>query len=308
MPPNYSFKLICLSNIFLLLCACHNSSSNEATASSKLNPVILADEVNAARRGTVMENELAYILSDTTVIYEMDSARILRPVAVLHMGEPLGVFNNGDPFMNMYYSASWHAKEVYVWGTDLGQKSYDVDIDFDNRPDTILYGYTNYDTSSIENYGARVYPLLLRFITSKGARYDIVDKGYSEVGIQEITDSNTVRFSHPTKLLTVSAGYPACAFLQYNMLLIATGGKAKVVHHFLTNMDSGYGNFYDISLPTSANGRVDTICLTEILNSAPENNGDTIIATPIDSSYIFPVGDKWQVDMFWKSKLSTDKN
>ncbi len=70
-------------------------------------------------------------------------------------------------------------------------------------------------------------------------------------------------------------------------------------------MDSGQGDFYEINLPDALNHHPDTIFLIKKL-SLPKMQGDSaiwdsLIITTIDSTMLYPQGDTWQANTFYKA-------
>ena len=246
------------------------------------------------------------ILADSSNIYLRDSTGKMIKTGVLYLGDTLSVANSAlMPFMNIFYSFQWHGRAAYVYGTNLGYKNTDVDFDGDGRTDTIIYGYTDYDTSSREEVWGK-HPLCVRFQSSTGAKHELSDTGYSEIVVQEFNDSNATRFSKPTKILDISSGYPACGYPQFHLMVAFRDGKMAIVDRYESNMDSGYGNYFETILPTTASNHPDTIYLVEHLNSQTDENPDTIITSSWDSSIIYFKGDKWATNTFWKAPDNSD--
>ena len=85
-------------------------------------------------------------------------------------------------------------------------------------------------------------------------------------------------------------------------------GKPAVIHKQVSNMDSGYGNFFETILPRVGKGHKDSIYLVEYMNSQADDNSDSIITSSWDSSVIYLNGSKWVTNTFWRSPADSAGN
>ena len=244
-------RITLFCSLLIALQGCHlfsskNNKGDQITAVAA-GKYLLADSLYKADPELDLDED-AFVLSDSANVYMVDdSTHIFRKVGIFHESDsirvhvPMGRFM---PFMNVYYSTAWHEKPAYIYGTDLGRKAW-TDFDGDGRADQILYGYTDYDTSSFADVIGQ-HPMWLRFISAAGQRYELHDTGYSEININEVTDTSTIRFSKPTKVYYIDAGYPACGYAQYDIIIAFRNGKMHILHKDITSMDSGQGDFYEV--------------------------------------------------------------
>ena len=258
-------------------------------------------------RFTDTEIRMAYILSDSAPVYLLDSSHRLVRAGILHFSDSIQVTTGiGMPYMNEYYTIGWHGQKAYIYGTDLGHRQTDYDYDGDGRNDQILYGYTDYDTSSVSDV-IDLHPLWFRFISATGQRYELHDSGYSDVWFDELIDSSGLLFSKPTKVFKAVSGYQACSYPSFTKLIAISDGKPQIIHRHISNTDSGYGNYYDFDLPSVAHGHIDTISIVQHLNSQYADGSDSIVTTSLDSSIVYRIGDKWETKTIWKAPDTKDK-
>lgn len=262
-----------------------------------LSNVILADSFLKEENAKT----LACIMSDSAAIYIPDSSKSFIKAGCLYMGDTLSVTNAAlRPFMNMYYTLQWHGHNAYVLGTNLGFKTTGIDFDGDGRMDEIICGYPGFDTTS-QGESTPLTPMWIRLISATGEKYEVHDSGTSDIMVEEIKDSSVLGFSKPTKILDISSGYPACGYNQYSTLIAFRDGRPAVIRRFITDMDGGYGNFYETILPVKGKNHQDTIYMVQHMNTQLDENSDSIVTMSWDSSLIYLKGDKWITNTYWHS-------
>ena len=312
LPPT---MILILSVLIFAMQGCHLFSSKSTTSIPSSDSIIAPLNADSMMKDYGIETIGAFILPDSTNMYIRDSTGHFMKFTTLHLNDTLEVKNGlGMPFENAFYSVIWHGQKGYVWGTALCHKIW-TDFDGDGRMDQILYGYTDYDTTSFAD-AQGVHPMWLRFLSATGQRFELHDSGYSDINVSELsdprerydqnrTDSSDLHFSKPTKVYYTDAGYPACGYGQYRLLVVFRDGKPQIIHRHSTFNDSGQGNYYEVNLPTVNNHRTDTILLIQKL-SMPFMEGDTVptdslVISAMDSSFLFPYKDSWKTQTFYKA-------
>jgi hypothetical protein len=307
--------ILILSVLIFAMQGCHLFSSKSTTTAPSGDHITAPLYADSMMKGFDLETSVVFILPDSTAMYIRDSAGHFKRFATLHLNDSLSVKNGyGMPFENAFYSVLWHGQSGYVWGTAICHKTW-TDFDGDGRRDQILYGYTDYDTSSFED-AQSAHPMWLRFLSATGQQYELHDSGYSDISISELSDPrqrfdqdpndrSAIHFSRPTKVYYTDAGYPACGYGQYRLLIVFRDGKPQIIHRHSTFNDSGQGNYYEVNLPTVNNHRTDTILLVQKL-SMPYMEADTVttdslVISIMDSSIIYPHKDTWKTETFYKA-------
>jgi|GEM_PF-4804500 len=298
--------LSCLSLLLIILPGCHSKSTTTSAATETIvrpaHALIFIDSLLRPDNDPYHaqpEFQTAFILSDSAQLYVRDTAGNMSPIATLHMRDSISIRTIGDmPYMNAWYAATWHGKTAYVWGNDLAVLNSDLDFDGDGRTDEIMYGYTDYDTTSHADEIGR-HPLWMRFISATGHRYELHDTGYSTLWFQEVADSSETRFTRPTRVLEISAGYQACSYPAYRMLVVTRDGKPEIVSRYVSNIDSGIGTYYDINLPDALHGHPDSIYVLQYLSHPLNDQSDSLVSSPVDSSVIYLSDGRWTARKFW---------
>jgi hypothetical protein len=307
--------ILILSVLILAMQGCHLFSSKSGTTVPSGDSIAVPLYADSMMTGYDIETSVVFILPDSTTMYIRDSAGHFKRFATLSLNDSLSVKNGyGMPFENAFYSIIWHGQNGYVWGTALCHKTL-TDFDGDGRIDQILSGYMNYDTSSVAD-AQEVHPMWLRFLSATGQQYEVQDSGYSDIHVSNLsdvesrydqnrTDSSDLHFSKPTTIFYTDAGYPACGYGQYRLIIVFRDGKPQIIHRHSTFNDSGQGNYYEVNLPTINNHRTDTILLVQKL-SLPYEQGDStrrdsLVISIMDSSILFPYKDSWKTETFYKA-------
>lgn len=314
------YMILILSVLIFAAQGCHLFSSKSTTAQPSSGLITAPLCADSMMTGYDLETSTMYILADSAILYTRDNAGHFKGIATLYLNDSLKANNGiGMPFENAFYSVVWHGQSGYIWGTALGHKFW-TDFDADGHMDQVLCGYMNYDTSSFAD-AQTPHSMWLRFLSSTGQQYELHDTGYSDIYINDLSDfnfrydqnrvdSSNMHFSKPTKVFYIGAGYPACGYVQYRLLVVFRDGKLQIIHRHSTFNDSGQGNYYEVNLPTINNHRTDTILLVQKL-SLPYERGDSIIwdslvISVMDSSYLFPYRDSWKTQTFFKAPDTKD--
>jgi hypothetical protein len=267
------------------------------TVPERITKYTLIDSFNKDR----FEKVSVCILTDSASVYEMDNGGALVKIGVMYLGDTLSVSTPQDfHFWNLYYRTIWHGRKAFIYGTQLGQLTTDIDFDGDNKPDKIIYGFSDYDTSQAS--GSGLHPYWVRFISATGNKSEVRDSGYAEMDIEEMKDdSATLLFTAPTKIFRIGSGYPACGYMWYYDLIAFTANGPALVRRYDSSMDSGQGYDWIVGLPTIKTNHRDTIYMVKYLNTLVDENTYQIAATPLDSSITYFKSGRWNTTQIWHS-------
>ncbi|MBS1623307.1 MAG: hypothetical protein JST83_04770 [Bacteroidetes bacterium] len=276
--------------VALFLSGCQPRHSSHGEQSYHFADSVQVDSLTlwVEREGSNKQTDTAYVLDTAAPLYTLRGGRLYLDT-VLPLATMLEVTKDdfGRYFTHQFYPVSWQGRLGYMRGTSLG---YGLQSDFDNdgRPDLILYGYERYVRDTLTE--VPVNPLLVRFVSAAGALADLRDTVASDM---DLTEVGHVRLSDHVHVYELNAGYPACGYPQWHLILAYGNGKAEVIHRSVTSTDSGYGDYCEFYYPSDTTGRADTIYISHRLAAPLSEESDSIVAHTTDSTILYLHKGSW---------------
>lgn len=234
------------------------------------------------------QTDTAYVMDTVAPLYVLRDGKLYLDT-VVSLAQYLEVTKDGFEryFTEKFYPVSWQGREGYIRGTSLG---YGLHSDFDNdgAADLVLYGYSSYLRDTLTE--VPVNPLMVRFVSAKGSISTLYDTVASDL---DVTEVDHVRLSDHVHVYELSAGYPACGYPQWHLILAYGNGKAERIHRVVTSTDSGYGDYCEFYYPSDTTGRADTIYISHRLALPLSDDSDSIVAHTSDSTILYLHKGSW---------------
>lgn len=274
----------------LLLAACQSGRNGTGTDSYHFAETIQADSLTlwSARDAADKQTDTAYVMDTLAPFYILKDGQ-LHLDTVVGLAQQVQVTKDafGRFFTEQFYPAVWQGRNGYIKGTSLG---YGLHSDFDNdgKSDLILYGYERYERDTLTEVPAN--PLMVRFVSATGAVNTLRDTAASDLSMNEV---DHVRLSDHVHVYELNAGYPACGYPQWHLILAYGNGKAERIHRAVTSTDSGYGDYCEFYYPADSTGRADTIYISHRLAAPLSEESDSIVAHTSDSTILYLHKGSW---------------
>ncbi len=276
--------------ILLLLTGCRSKNDGDGQPLYHFAESVQVDSLTlwTARDAADKQTDTAYVMDTVAPFYILkDDALVLD--TVVPMAQCVAVTKDafGRFFTDRFYPVSWQGRTGYIRGTSLG---YGLHSDFDNdgKEDLILYGYERYERDTLTEVPAN--PLMVRFVSATGAVNTLRDTAASDLNMNEV---DHVRLSDHVHVYELNAGYPACGYPQWHLILAYGNGKAERIHRAVTSTDSGYGDYCEFYYPADSTGRADTIYISHRLAAPLSEESDSIVAHTSDSTILYLHKGSW---------------
>ncbi|MBS1617252.1 MAG: hypothetical protein JST76_01955 [Bacteroidetes bacterium] len=273
-----------------LLTGCQSKSDGSGQRSYDFPDTVHVDSLTiwSAQNASDRQTDTAYVMDTVAPFYLLKDGQ-LHLDTVAPMGGMVQVSKDGFQryFTDKFYPVSWQGREGYIRGTSLG---YGLHSDFDNdgATDLVLYGYSSYLRDTLTE--VPVNPLMVRFVSAKGNISTLYDTVASDLDVTEVAH---VRLSDHVHVYELSAGYPACGYPQWHLILAYGHGKAERIHRVVTSTDSGYGDYCEFYYPSDTTGRADTIYISHRLAAPLSEESDSIVAHTSDSTILYLHKGSW---------------
>lgn len=274
----------------LLLAGCQSRHDSTGERSYHFADSIQVDSLTlwAARSETDRETDTAFVMDTVAPLYIMRDGQ-LHLDTVVPLAQMVLVTKDGFEhyFTEKFYPVSWQGRQGYLRGTSLG---YGLRSDFDNdgKSDLVVYGYDSYARDTLTE--VPVNPLLVRFVSAAGIVSTLHDTAASDLSMTEVQH---VRLSGHVHVYELNAGYPACGYPQWHLILACGNGKVERIHRSVTSTDSGYGDYCQFYYPADTTGRADTIYISHRLAAPLSETSDSIVEHTADSTILYLHKGSW---------------
>lgn len=266
----------------LLLMGCHSRQGDQHNYHFADTVQVDSLTLWTAREAADKQTDTVYVMDTVAPFYILKDGT-LHLDTVVAMAQLVEVTKDGFArfFTDQFYPVSWQGRTGYIRGTSLG---YGLRSDFDNdgKGDLILYGYDRYERDTLTEVPAN--PLMIRFVSASGVISTLHDTAASDLNMTEVEH---VRLSDHVHVYELNAGYPACGYPQWHLILAYGNGKAERIHRAVTSTDSGYGDYCEFYYPSDSTGRIDTIYISHRLAVPLSDSSDSIVVHTADSTILY---------------------